>query len=77
MPKPNKYFIGKLDKAKRGSPFRIFRRRTGKLGLRIDEVCMKDGWKRMKTGYKKVGEFFGDQASIRADKQWWDRNGDR
>jgi hypothetical protein len=72
-----KYFIGKLDKVKRGSPFRIFRRRTSRLGLRVDEVCMKEGWKRMKKGYKKVGEFHGSQAHIRADKKWWDRNGDR
>lgn len=78
MPKttPNKYFIAKLDKVKRGSPFWIFRRRTSRLGLRIDEVCMKNGWKRMKTGYKKVGEFFGSQALIRADKKWWDTHGE-
>lgn len=79
MPKttPNKYFIGKLDVAKRGSPFRIFRRRTSRLGLPINELSTRSGFKRMKTGFKKVGEFLYSQASIRADKRWWDKHGER
>lgn len=33
------------------------RRRKSKLDTIIDEVCLKSGWKRMKTGYKRVGPF--------------------
>lgn len=54
---PNRYFVGKLDKPKRGLPYRIFRQRKSLLGNTIDEVCMHNGWNRMKTGYKRVGPF--------------------
>lgn len=59
----NKYFVGQLDKVKRGSAFRIFRQRKSLLGNIIDEVCLKTGWKRMKAGYKKVGIFLSGQIS--------------
>lgn len=74
MPKttPNKYFVGKLDKVKRGSPYRIFRQRKTALASIIDEVCLRNGWKRMKSGYKKVGIFVYSQAAVRADKRMYE-----
>lgn len=71
-PTPNKYFIGKLDKVKRGSVYRIFRQRKTLLGNVIDEVCMKSGWRRIKAGYKKVGIFIYSQAAARADKRMYE-----
>jgi len=79
MPKktPNKYFVGQLDNPKRGLPFRIFRQRKSMLGTIIDEVCLKTGWKRMKTGYKRVGPFLKSQAELRASKRFWEGKGAR
>jgi hypothetical protein len=74
---PNKYFVGQLDKAKRGSAFRIFRQRKSLLGNIIDEVCLKTGWKRMEAGYKKVGICLNSQAAVRADKRMWEGKGAR
>lgn len=73
----NKYFVGQLDKVKRGSAFRIFRQRKSLLGNIIDEVSTKTGFKRMKTGYRKVGPFMYSQAAVRADKRFWEGKGAR
>lgn len=73
---PNKYFVGKMEKVKRGSPYRIFRRRKNKLGFTVDEICMKDGWKRIKSGYSKVGIFLSSQFDVRGDKRMFERTGE-
>lgn len=66
---PTKDFVSQLDKVKQGLPFRIFRQRKNLTGAVIDEVCTHTGWKRMKTGYSKVGIFVYSQAAVRADKK--------
>jgi hypothetical protein len=71
---PNKYFIGKLDKVKRGSVYRIFRRRKTKLLLTVDEVCTKTGWKKMSKGYFKMSLILNSQAQARAEKRWYEKH---
>lgn len=36
--------------------------------ITIDEMWTRDGWKRMKVGYVKVGIFLLSQAAVRGEK---------
>ncbi|WP_283805444.1 hypothetical protein [Tardiphaga sp. OK246] len=33
----------------------------------------RDGWKRMKKGYAKVGILLTNQSAVRAEELWWER----
>lgn len=70
MPKktPNKYFVGQLDKVKRGSVFRVFRRRKSMLGTIINEMWTRSGWKKMKSGFKMRGLLLDSRDAAREDK---------
>lgn len=53
---------------KRGSKYRIFRRRRNRLFTSIDEMWTRDGWERMKNGFTKVGIFMLSRDAARAEK---------
>lgn len=71
---PNRYFIGKLDKAIRGSVYRIFRRRKNKMLLTIDEMWTRSGWKKVKKGYFKISHLLYSQAAAREEQQWYKKH---
>ena len=52
---PTKYFVGQLDKVKRGSVFQVFRQRRSMLSNIVNEMWTRSGWKKMKVGFRMRG----------------------
>lgn len=65
---PHRYFVGKLKSVERGSKYRIFRHRKNRLFSFVDEVLTREGWRRMKSGFTKVGIFMLSRDAARAEK---------
>ena len=67
MPKktPTKYFVGQLDKVKRGSVFQVFRQRRSMLGNIVNEMWTRSGWKKMKVGFRMRGMLLNSRDDAR------------